>query len=124
MKMTDEKIKKLAYKNSNNKLDELFENLPEVVAHADVLISLIEDIQCPQRGFILNALYRIVGKTISQHSKADIHLIETLLDIASANKTEIIVNWVKRSKTILKDLRKYDYTEWCEGGFARKDLMY
>lgn len=120
--ITASSIKKWAYSKSTQGVPPPLKELPVVVEHADLLMMLASDQQCPQRAQILNCLYSSVGKSVSKHMTSDLGLINTLLSKASTQENTIILNLVNRSRLILKDLRKYDYVEWCDGGFVRKDL--
>ena len=121
-KLTPTTIKQWAYKRVNAEVLPQLEQLGTLVEHSDLLFSLVSDQSCPQRAGILNCFYTQVGKSVSQHSTPDITLINDLLTKAASSQDSVIMNWVTRTKSILHDLRKYDYVEWCEGGFVRKDL--
>lgn len=120
--LTDSKIKKWAYRKSDQEQKIKLDKLETVVEHSDVLFSLVSDKDCPQRTYILHCLYSLVGKSVSQHSTSDTGLVDSLLTKAEHYQDPVILNWVSRSRTIMKDMRKYDYVEWCEGGFVNKDL--
>ncbi|OGF99997.1 hypothetical protein A2Y99_01630 [Candidatus Gottesmanbacteria bacterium RBG_13_37_7] len=104
--------------NSNPEWNELITTLE----NADLLLTLALDKNCPQRPTILRCLYSLVGTSASRHVDVDIAKINVLLDKANSSSDSIILNWVTRSRIILRDLRKYDYVEWCQGGFSEKDL--
>lgn len=115
-------IKKWAYQKS--KLDSLpdWNEAITTLANADLLLTLASDQRCPRRAFILNCLYFIVGTSASKHVEVDIQKINALLDKVQSTSDQVILNWVRRSRIILGDLRKFDYIEWCQGGFAERDL--
>ncbi len=92
------------------------------IENADLLLTLASDQQCPQRASVLKCLYALVGTGASRHDEMDIAKIKVLLDKATSSSDYVILNWVRRSRMILKDLKKFDYTEWCGGGFSEKDL--
>lgn len=93
-----------------------------VIENADLLLDLALDPDCPQRASILRCLYSLVGTSVAKHIDFDILKINEMLDKAKASSDQIILKWVKRSRMILRDLKKYDYIEWCQGGFSEKDL--
>ncbi len=93
-----------------------------VIENADLLLTLASDQNCPRRAFILKCLYSLVGTSASKHVDVDMAKINALLDKAKSSSDRVILNWVDRSRIILRDLRKFDYTEWCLGGFSEKDL--
>jgi hypothetical protein len=115
-------LKKWAYKKSNQELPVQLNELGIAVENSDLLISFVVDERCPKRATILGFLYSLIGKNASKHLTSDNSLINILLSKAELNEHPIIKNWVARSRIIMNDMRKYDYVEWCEGGFARKDL--
>lgn len=90
--------------------------------NADLLLTLVLDKNCPRRAFVLRCLYSIVGTSVSKHVDVDIAKVQVLLDKAGSSTDMVILNWVNRSRTILRDRRKYDYMEWCQGGFSEKDV--
>jgi hypothetical protein len=120
--ITQAAIKKWAYKKNSQKLPHKLEEVETVVEHGDLLLSLVVDQTCPQRAAIVDCFYSLVGRSASMHIQKDIDLINILLTKAALYTDPVIINWVTRSKVILRDLRKYDYAEWCGGGFTRKDL--
>ena len=115
-------ITKWAYKKTNLKITPEWEELITTIENADLLLTLALDQNCPQRASILKSLYFLVGRSASKHVDVDIAKINGLLDKAKLSSDQIILNWVNRSRIILNDLRKYDYMEWCQGGFSEKDL--
>lgn len=120
--VTPASIKKWAYKKTPQDPLPQLDELGTVVENAELLLTLVSDKNCPQRAHILNSLYTLVGRSVSKHSEADIGLINILLNKAAEYTALAITNWVTRSRLIMRDLRKYDYVEWCEGGFVHKDL--
>ncbi len=115
-------IKKWAYQKSKRKFIPEWDEQITIMEHADLLLTLVEDQNCPQRAFLLKCLYSLVGSSVSKHVDMDMEKINLLLDKAQSSPDQIILNWVRRSRIILRDLKKFDYTEWCKGGFAEKDL--
>jgi len=115
-------ITKWAYQKSNLKSLPEWDELITTIENADLLLTLALDQNCPHRASILRCLYSLVGTSASKHVEVDIAKINVLLDKANSSSDSIIVNWVKRSRVILRDLKKYDYIEWCQGGFSEKDL--
>lgn len=119
---SSESITKWAYKKSKHTsmagMDEVLSSLE----NADLLLTLASDKNCPRRAFVLRCLYSMVGTIVSKHLDIDIVKIHLLLDKANASSDVVILNWVNRTRIILRDLRKYDYVEWCQGGFSQKDL--
>lgn len=93
-----------------------------IIDNADTLLNLAQDEQCPRREYILKYLYYLVGTSASRHVVSDIAKIKKLLETVESTSDQLILNWVQRSRAILQDLRKYDYIEWCQGGFVEKDL--
>lgn len=120
--LTAAKIRSWANKKTKQDLLPQLHDLTVVAQYGELLVSLASDKDCPQRLNILNCLYSYVGKSVSQHATPDFHVINDLLDKAAQNEDTIILNWVARSRVILRDLKKYDYVEWCGGGFVEKDL--
>src|SRR3990172_8027060 len=115
-------ITKWAYQKSNRKSIPEWDELITTLENADLLLTLVLDKNCPQRPSILRCLYSLVGTSASKHVDVDILKINMLLEKAQSSSDSIILNWVNRSRIILKDLRKYDYTQWCKGGFSQLDL--
>ncbi len=120
--MTHHSIKKWAFKKSKPKSVPDWDSRITTIKNADLLLTLAQDQNCPQRASVLRCLYTLVGISVSKHTALDIEAINKLLDKAEASSDRIILNWVDRSRVILKDLRKYDYIEWCQGGFSERDL--
>lgn len=115
-------ITKWAYQKSKLKSIPEWDELITTIENADLLLTLALDQNCPQRASILKCLYSLVGTSASKHVDVDIAKINVLLDKAKSSPDQVILNWVNRSRTILGDLKKFDYTEWCQGGFSEKDL--
>ena len=115
-------ITKWAYQKSKlNSIPE-WDELITTIENADLLLTLVLDQNCPRRASVLKCLYSLVGTSASKHVEADIAKINMLLDKAKLSSDQVILNWVNRSRIILIDLKKYDYVEWCQGGFSEKDL--
>ena len=115
-------ITKWAYQKSKlNSIPE-WDELITTIENADLLLTLVLDQNCPRRASVLKCLYSLVGTSASKHIEADIEKINMLLDKAKSSSDQVILNWVNRSRIILIDLKKYDYVEWCQGGFSEKDL--
>ena len=115
-------ITKWAYQKSKLKSIPEWDEQITTIENADLLLTLAIDQNCPQRAFILKCLYSLVGTSASKHVDVDIAKINVLLDKAESSPDQVILNWVNRSRIILRDLKKFDYTEWCQGGFSEKDL--
>src|SRR3989338_108406 len=115
-------ITKWAYQKSKQKSIPEWDELITIIDNADLLLTLALDQNCPQRASILKCLYSLVGTSASKHFEGDIAKINALLEKAKSSPDQVILNWVNRSRMILGDLRKFDYTEWCQGGFSEKDL--
>lgn len=115
-------ITKWAYQKSKFNYTAEVDTLITTLENADLLLTLALDQTCPKRPYILRCLYSLVGISASKHTDADISKIKMLLDKADSSSDDIILNWVKRSRMILMDMKKYDYNEWCQGGFSEKDL--
>ena len=115
-------ITKWAYQKSKLKSIPEWDELITTIENADLLLALVLDQNCPQRAFILKCLYSLVGTSASKHVDVDIAKINVLLDKAKSSSDQVILNWVNRSRIILRDLKKFDYVEWCQGGFSEKDL--
>jgi hypothetical protein len=122
LNLTPSNIKKWAYKKSDPEVPTQFEEINVVVKYGELFLTLAADQTCPKRAPILSCLYSLIGKSASKHLNSDMSLINSLLDKAATYQDTVILNWVARSRAILLDMRKYDYVEWCEGGFVRKDL--
>ena len=119
---TPQSITKWAYQKKDIKSTPEWDTLITTIENGDLLLILVSDQNCPQRASVLKCLYSLVGTSASTHDENDIHKINILLDKAKSSNDQIILNWVNRSRIILKDLRKFDYIEWCQGGFSEKDL--
>lgn len=115
-------ITKWAYQKSIHHSVPDWDEQITTIENADLLLTLASDQNCPQRASVLKCLYSLVGKGASKHIDVDIIKINALLDKATVSPDQIILNWVNRSRIILRDLKKFDYTEWCQGGFSEKDL--
>jgi len=116
-------IKRWAYKKSKESPPANLFNLQNIVEYSDLIFRFAADKNCPQRNSILHHLYYIVGESVSKHSEEDIKMIQVLINKVSSSHGSVIENWVTRTKMILKDLKKYDYVEWCSGGFVMRDLQ-
>ena len=115
-------ITKWAYQKSKLRSIPEWDELITTIENADLLLTLVLDQNCPQRASILKCLYSLVGTSASKHVEVDITKINVLLDKAKSSPDQVILNWVNRSRIILRDLKKFDYVEWCQGGFSEKDL--
>ena len=115
-------ITKWAYQKSKLRSIPEWDELITTIENADLLLTLVLDQNCPQRASILKCLYSLVGTSASKHVEVDITKINVLLDKAKSSPDQVIINWVNRSRIILRDLKKFDYVEWCQGGFSEKDL--
>lgn len=115
-------ITKWAYKKTHLEIIPEWEELITTIENADLLLTLALDQNCPQRASILKSLYFLVGTSVSKNVAVDIAKINVLLDRAKLSTDQIILNWVNRSRMILSNLKKYDYMEWCHGGFSEQDL--
>jgi hypothetical protein len=120
--LTHTVIKKWAYQQPKQQPLPQLEDLETIVEHADLLLALVSDSECPQQEYILNCFYLLVGNGVSRHENDDIQQIQILLDKVTSEHSIIVINWATRVRMILRDLRKYDYVEWCKGGFVHKDL--
>lgn len=115
-------ITKWAYQKSKIKSMPEWDEQITTIENANLLLTLVLDQNCPQRAYVLKCLYSLVGTSASKHIDVDIAKIKALLDDAKSSADQVILNWVNRSRIILGDLRKFDYIEWCQGGFSEKDL--
>lgn len=115
-------IRKWAYQLSKLQSMPEWDDQITTIENADLLLTMAVDQQCPQRAAVLKCLYFLVGYSASKHISGDIYKINMLLDKVQSSPDQIILNWVNRSRIILHDLRKFDYTEWCKGGFVERDL--
>ena len=115
-------ITKWAYQKSKLNSTPDWDELITTLENADLLLTLASDKNCPQRPSVLRCLYSLVGTSASKHVDVDIAKINVLLDKAESSPDQVILNWVNRSRIILRDLKKFDYIEWCQGGFSEKDL--
>ena len=115
-------ITKWAYQKSGLRSTPEWDELITTLENAELLLTFALDINCPQRASVLRCLYSLVGISASKHVDVDVMKIKLLLDKANSSSDRIILNWVNRSRIILKDLKKFDYNEWCQGGFSEKDL--
>ncbi len=115
-------ITKWAYQKSKIKSLAGWDEMVTTIENGDLLLTLALDQNCPQRASILKCLYSLVGTSASRHVEADVAKINELLEKAKSSHDQIILNWVDRSRIILGDLRKFDYMEWCQGGFSEMDL--
>ena len=115
-------ITKWAYQKTKlRSMPEWNDEITQIV-NADLLFTLASDINCPQRATVLRCLYSLVGISVSKHLEWDIIKIKFLLEKANSSSDSVILNWVNRSRVILKDLKKFDYIEWCQGGLSEKDI--
>ena len=115
-------ISKWAYQKSKLESIPNWDEMITTIENADLLLTLALDQNCPRRASILRCLYSLVGTSASKHDYVDIAKINALIERAKSSSDTVILNWVNRSRIILKDLRKFDYIEWCQGGFSEKDL--
>ena len=115
-------ITKWAYQKSKHRSTQEWDEMITVIENAELLLTLALDKNCPQRASVLRCLYSLVGTSASKHVDSDIAKINVLLGKANSSSDSIILNWVQRSRMILGNLKKFDYIEWCQGGFSEKDL--
>ena len=115
-------ITKWAYQKSQLRSVPEWDELITTIENADLLLSFAQDKNCPRRPSVLRCLYSLVGISASKHIDVDIMKIKLLLDKAQSSSDSVILNWVNRSRIILRDLKKFDYIEWCQGGLSQKDL--
>lgn len=116
-------IRRWAYKKHTSESAPDWNDVLTKLSNANVLIDIALDPKCPRRAEILNYLYKLSGTIVSRHEEADVQKLHELVNSVQSSDL-IILNWVNRSKGILQDLRKYDYAEWCEGGFVSRDLPH
>ena len=119
--LTAEHIRRWAYKKNKAGSNPVWNDTLIDFSHANVLLDIAHDPDCPRRAAILNCLYMLTGTIVSKHEVSDVAKLRELLDSVRTTD-QVINNWANRSRVILQDLRKYDYAEWCEGGFADRDL--
>lgn len=114
-------LKNWAYTPQAEPLQELSE-LSFMSTHAEELIHYLNDSVCSQRLCILDSFYKIVGTTVSKSKREETNTIEALVNSIAGQHGILMNNWAGRTKVILRNMRKYDYMEWCESGFAKMDL--
>jgi hypothetical protein len=111
-------IKKWAYQPTKKEPTPVWSLTITTIENGELLVALASDPACPRKHYFLRCLYFLVGESVSKHREEDKGRIEELLTKADASEDPQIIQWVLRSRSIIKDLRKFDYKEWCEGGFA------
>lgn len=115
-------IKKWAYQEKKKEPAQDWDLVITSMGNGDLLLSLAADPECPKKAYFLQCLYLLVGDGVSKHRDGDRGKLEALLANAESSHESHIINWVARSRSILFDMRKFDYAEWLGGGWARKDL--
>lgn len=120
--VTPTSLKKWAYAKKPSPLENLLE-ITFFETFTEDLINYINDQHCPQRTVILDSFYKIVGHSISKNNLQDKNSIQQLVNRIEPKHGLLMNNWAYRARIILKDMRKYDYNEWCDGGFSKKDLL-
>lgn len=119
---TPKEIRQWAYHKTKNEPIRDWNIVISTLGNAELLLALAEDKSCPKRQYFLECLYLLVGNSVSKHRATDAGKVEVYLARAEKSSEPAIVNWVTRSREILRDLRRFDYAEWCEGGLAKKDM--
>jgi hypothetical protein len=119
--VTPASLKKWAYAKKSSPLIDLLE-VSFFEIYAEDLITYLNDQRCPQRLLILDSFYKIVGHSISKNNLPEKNSIQQLVNRIQPKHGPLMNNWAFRARIILKDMRKYDYIEWCDGGFSNKDI--
>jgi hypothetical protein len=87
--------------------------------HAQTLIDLVSDPDCPSRRYLLGALYILVGDAVrSGYLTTPREELDRLLAIAAARPDPWLSTWVSRSSRLVASPREFDYADWCDGGLA------
>lgn len=85
----------------------------------DLFIELANDVDCPQRKFFLSCLYIIVGDLYrADQGKRKLGPIIQLIEVLQVDLNNDLLQWKKRSLTLLNYKMKFKYSLWCDGGFA------
>jgi hypothetical protein len=89
---------------------------------APLFLRLASDPDCPNRRFLLNCLYLLVGDAVRPGQvPPDLPRISGLLASAESSGDSSITRWVDRSCALLAQPEAFDYAAWCGGGLAFGD---
>lgn len=76
--------------------------------HLLLLMSLIEDRQCPARGTLLQSLYCTVGHTDHTDPR-----IEAAVETAESSTDPWLTTWARRARRVLDHPADFNRDDWC-----------
>ena len=90
--------------------------------HHETMLSCVADDTCPNRRYLLGALYLTVGEAVRTEfdslSRAD---MDRLLELGDRYPHPDIARWHARSRALLANPASFDYELWCLGGYVTRD---
>lgn len=91
--------------------------------HADLLVELVVDENCPSRRYVLGALYVLVGEAVrSEFRKVSPADLEPVLAKAAASANAWAECWAARAARLIANPAEFDYAAWCAGGLAKRPM--
>lgn len=93
------------------------------INNASLLLTLASDDNCPKRLYFLFCLYLLVGDDVRTNGGAHggVEAITLVLNHAEVFPHGDIIKWIERSRQLLAEPNLFVYSDWCDGGFVRKD---
>jgi len=83
-----------------------FENIP-------MICSFIDDENCNHISFFLSSLYVFTGDIVRSEEIEETDRLSVLLDkVQLSAKSEILKEWINRSKYLIQHPNTYDYAYW------------
>ncbi len=80
----------------------------------DLILEIAEDVNCPNRKFMLVCLYMMVGDLI--HCELSPIRKDELIQLAGkglTSKEVSVVTWASKAINIIKEPSSFKYEEWC-----------
>ena len=85
----------------------------------ELIAELAGDDTCPTRGFFLAVLYLMAGDCVRNAAgNVNIPNLRTLLGRLQNTRSESLSLFRTRALALLDDPSKFDYSLWCDGGYA------
>jgi hypothetical protein len=109
-----EELKAWAYGGSKDIPDQDWELAVASAGYDSLVLEIAEDINCPNRKFMLVCLYMMVGDLI--HCELPPTRERELIKLATrglASMEASVVVWATKSINIIKEPDGFEYEEWC-----------
>lgn len=87
--------------------------------YEELYIELAADENCPNNRFFLSILYRMVGDQVRRGTDNQTEFnLRDFVAKADSFDNKALKSWQTRSMDLLRHPEKFDYDQWCAGGFA------